>query len=313
MHGPAGGDVFGRNDAISVANYQDVTTTLEAIYGGLSPQLRLAARYVLDRPDDVALHTMRRLAALAGVHPTTMVRLARRMDYPGFNAFRDVFRERLSGARSRYSSRARALQQRRGQDGSLAEEVAAADLDNLRASFEAIGADRMQRCADILHGAERIYLIGLRGCFPVAFYLHYACSMFRDDVVLIDGAGGTLADEMRGVGSRDALIAISFSPYTRETVGVVNYAASHGARIIAITDSVLSPLASSAAEALIVRSDSPSFFQSITAAQSVAQALAALVVAGAGDEAIATLAERERQLDSFNAYWDDVPTRFGAQ
>jgi len=275
--------------------------------------LRLAARYVLDRPDDVALNTMRRLASLAGVHPTTMMRLARRLDYQGFNEFRDVFRERLSGARSRYSSRARALQQRDERDGSLAEEVAAVDLGNLRDSFEAIGSDRLERCADILHTADRLYLIGLRGCFPIAFYLHYACSMFRDEVVLVDGNGGTLADEMRGVGSRDALIAISFSPYTRDTVGVVNYAASHGARIIAITDSALSPLASPAAEALIVRADSPSFFQSVTAAQSVAQALVALLVASAGDEAIATLAERERQLDSFNAYWDDVPTRFAPQ
>ena len=303
---------MGEGEVISGTPYQEVTTTLEAIYGGLSPQLRLAARYVLDRPDDVALNTMRRLASLAGVHPTTMVRLARRLDYPGYNEFREVFRERLSGTRSRYSSRARALQRRGEQDVSLAEEVVTADFTNLRESFEAIGSVRLERCAAVLHEADRLYLIGLRGCFPIAFYLHYACSMFRNDVVLVDGNGGTLADEMRGVDSRDALIAISFSPYTRDTVGVVGYAASHGARIIAITDSALSPLVPPAVEALIVRGDSPSFFQSVTAAQSVAQALVALLVAIAGEEAIATLAERERQLDSFNAYWDEVPSRFNA-
>ncbi len=289
-------------------SYQAVTRELESIYGGLSPQLRLAARYVLDRPDEVALFTMRRLAARAGVHPTTMVRLARRLDYPGFNAFRDVFRDRLRGSRYRYSNRARELQSRQ-EVGGLADEVAAVDARNLTASYQGIGGDRLQRCAKILGEANRIYIIGLRGCYPVAFYLHYACSMFRDDVVLVDGAGGTLADELRDIDRRDALVAISFSPYTRDTVGVVSYAADHGATIIALTDSPLSPLTGPADEVLLVRSDSPSFFQSITAAQSVAQSLIALLVACSGEEALQSLSKRERQLDSFSAYWDDMPTR----
>ena len=249
---------------------------------------------------------MRRLADRAGVHPTTMVRLARRLDYPGYNAFRDVYRERLRGARYRYSSRARELQSRPA-DGTLMSEVTDVDIENIRTSFQAIGESRLRRCARLLLTAGRVYLLGQRGCFPIAFFLYYALSMFRDDVLLVDGAGGTAADTLRGIREGDALIAISFTPYTRDTVGIAGYAASYNAKIIAITDSSLSPLTESATEVLIVGSGSPSFFQSITAAQAVAQALIALAVADAGEDALARLAEREKQLDRFSAYWEDSP------
>ncbi|MCP4328545.1 MAG: MurR/RpiR family transcriptional regulator [Alphaproteobacteria bacterium] len=292
-------------------SYQAVNRELEAIYSTLSPQLRRAARYVLDRPDDVALYTMRRLAARAGVHPTTMVRLARRLDYPGFDALRDIYRDRLSGIHARYSHQARDLQTQ--QSRKILEDIAKTEIENVADSFgEARGAD-LERCARLLDSARRIYLVGLRGCFPIAFYLHYSLSMFRDDVVLIDGVGGTLADGLRDIEGSDVLVAISFSPYTRETVNVVNYAAARRARIIAITDGRLSPLNGPSTETLLVRCDSPSFFQSISAAQSVVQALVALVIAGGGDKALNKLAQRERQLASFDAYWDDVPSRIGAQ
>ena len=53
-----------------------VTDRIEAEFPRLSPQLKRAARYVLDSPDDVALSSMRALATRADVHPSALVRLA---------------------------------------------------------------------------------------------------------------------------------------------------------------------------------------------------------------------------------------------
>jgi len=62
-------------------DYAEFAQNLAERYPSLSPQLRLAARHVLDRPDDVALMSMRGIAADAGVHPTTLTRLARALDF----------------------------------------------------------------------------------------------------------------------------------------------------------------------------------------------------------------------------------------
>lgn len=284
-----------------------VSKRIEGLFSGLSPQLRQAARYVLDRPDDVALQSMRSLAANAGVNPATMVRLAKALDYPGFEAFREPFRERLRRPRDRYTVRVRALQERGGdRHSTLLAEMFAVDQDNLRQTFETIGFDNLAACGEALAGARRIFVVGLRSCYPVAFYFHYACSVFRTDVILLEGRGGTLTDGLRGAGPGDAIVAISIAPYTRETVQVANYAVSRGVRLVAISDSQVSPLAAIAAHALVVSDASPSLFQSLVPALAVAQALVAILMSSGGDKALTAVGETETLLHDFESYWEET-------
>src|SRR5258705_11835550 len=57
----------------------------------LPPQLQTAARYMLDRPDDVALLSMREQARRAGVPPATMTRLAKRLGLKGYDEVRALY------------------------------------------------------------------------------------------------------------------------------------------------------------------------------------------------------------------------------
>ncbi len=271
----------------------------------LSPQLQRAARHVLDRPDDVALLSMRRLATSAGVHPSTMVRLARAFEFPSYNNFREPFQQRLRDRPAGYLARARDLQARGagGEMPGLLHEVLAADLANLRETFETNGEARFIACAEALAKARRVYVVGLRSCFPVAFFFHYAYRMFRSNAVLLDGRGGTFADDLRAFGADDGIFAVSLEPYADETVRAVDYARDHGGTTVVLTDSPVSPLAEAADHTLIVRGESPSFFHSIAAAVAAAEALVVLMVAEGGRAALYTIEESERQLGSFDAYW----------
>lgn len=294
----------------SEPDHAGISTRIEGLFPSLSPQLRRAARYVLDRPDEVAFCSVRQLAAHAGVKPATMMRLAKVLDFPGFDAFREPFRDRLrSPPERRYAPRARELQARRDGQGALLTEMLALEHDNLRETFEEIGFDNLLACGQALEDARCIFVAGLRSCYPVAFYFHYACRLFRPSVELLDGRGGTFTDGLRGIGSQDALLAVSFAPYTRDTVNVVRYAAGRGACVSSITDSPVSPLAAVADHALIVANRSPSFFQSIVPAMAVAQALVAILVARGGGAALEALDESEAQLHDFEAYWEEEPRR----
>lgn len=291
-------------------DHAEVCKRIEGLFKAMSPQLRQAARFVLDRPDDVALQSMRELAGNAGVHPSTMMRLAKTVGYPGFQAFREPFRTRLRGPTARYTARARELQARGlgGDDdpyGTLLAEMLANDLGNLRETFESIGFDQLVASGEILGDARRIYVVGLRSCYPIAFYFHYACRVFSTNVDLLDGRGGTFSDGLRGVGPEDAILAVSIAPYTRETIEVVRYAAQRKARIVVITDSPVAPLAADADKALFIASASPSFFQSLVPAMAVVQSLVAVLLARGGEAALAALADSEGQLHDFRVYWDE--------
>ena len=45
--------------------------------GSLTPEVRKAARYVLENPNEVGVSSMREIASAANVKPNTLVRMAR--------------------------------------------------------------------------------------------------------------------------------------------------------------------------------------------------------------------------------------------
>ena len=277
------------------------------IFSGLSPEHRRAARFMLDRPDDVALTSMRGLARDAGVQPATMVRLAQAAGFSGYDEFREPFRHRLRDRQMDYVSRARTIQSRGEGSGVprlLAEVQAAADA-NIRATFAGNSADAFSSSAGALAASRRVFVVGLRSCFPIAFSFHYAYRMFRDDVRLLDGRGGTFSDGFRNIGSGDAIFAVSIDPYTAETVHAVSHAKERGATVVALTDTLVSPLATNADHVLLFRCDGPPFFGSLAAALAVVEALIVVLVANGGEEALRAIAESERQLETFAAYARD--------
>lgn len=278
------------------------------IFSGLSPELRRAARFVLDRPDDVALTSMRGLARDAGVQPATMVRLARAAGFSGYDEFREPFRHRLRDRQSDYVSRARTIQSRGEGSGvpRLLAEVQAATDANVRATFAASDAAAFINSAAALAGSRRVFVAGLRSCFPIAFSFHYAYRMFRDDVRLLDGRGGTFSDGLRDIGPGDTMFAVSIDPYTAETVHAVAHANERGATVVALTDTLVSPLATNADHVLLVRCDGPPFFGSLAAALAVVEALIVVLVANAGEQALRAIAESENQLEAFAAYARDA-------
>jgi DNA-binding MurR/RpiR family transcriptional regulator len=280
---------------------------IERDFPTLSRQLQLAGRYVVDHPDEVALASMRALSRKAKVSPSTMLRLARATGFEDYESFRETFRQRIRRrGEGPFAARARSLQMRWGEVdvGALVNDISAAESGNLARTFSPDGAAQLARAAEALRDSRRVYVAAMRSCFPVAFFFHYALGMVRDEVHLLNGTGGTLLDNLRPIGPGDGLVVAGFQPYTRETVLACQFARTREAQVIAITDSAVSPLARAANESVIVANQHPSFFQSIIGATAAAQALVALLVARGGESVVEALAERERHLAQFGAYWD---------
>jgi DNA-binding MurR/RpiR family transcriptional regulator len=146
-------------------------------------------------------------------------------------------------------------------------------------------------------------VLGLRGSYAPAFLFHYAFQLFRDRCHLLETSAGIFADQLRGIGEQDSMLVISFPPYTQLTIDAVEYAVESGVKIVAITDSVISPAAHAAAHTIITHNDSASFYHSYTAVLAVCQALIALLVAKSGGDSLKVIAEAEKQLSRISAYW----------
>src|SRR5690606_34958691 len=121
---------------------------------------------------------------------------------------------------------------------------------------------------------------------------------------LLTGLGGTFADELRDVGEGDVLISFSYHPYARDAVKAVRFARERGTRIIAISDSLNSPILHRDSVNLIVNNNSKSLFPTLLPVFALAQVLATLLVSAGSDDTLAAIARSQEQLDNFGVYTD---------
>jgi DNA-binding MurR/RpiR family transcriptional regulator len=276
---------------------------LEA-YGTMPRQIRAAAQWVLDNPRDVALLSMREQAQRAGVTPASMTRLAQRMGLDGYDGLRALYAERLRRGETEFSGRAEALvaRRRKGGDGVLAFDLAETLERHMAALCRPDALDAVTAVAAALAGARRIHVLGYRSSYPVACHFAYVYGLAGGSVRLLDGPGGTGPDALREALKGDALLAVSVKPYTRAAIELVDYAVSMGLDVVAITDSIVSPLMARALAAIVVPTESPSFFHTMTPAFAVAEALAAMLAASSGERALAAVRAMERQFENLSTH-----------
>jgi DNA-binding MurR/RpiR family transcriptional regulator len=281
-------------------SFDDLAVAIRATFSTLSPQFQAGAAFLLDYPDEVAVSSMRKVAERASVQPAALVRLAQQLGFPGWNELRELFVARLRTRPEPLATRARTLVAGRSGE-TLANDLALAQQHNLETTLAQNGS----RCIDaakLLRKAPHVHVAGFRSCYPVAFGLVYGYRLFRPSVSLVSGDAGTLEMQLRGIGKSHATVVTSFAPYSTEAVRVAQAAKEQGSKLVAITDSAVSPIALHADCVLLFAHESPSFFPSLVAASAIAEALVAHLLALEGRAAVKQLEEAEAALHDKGAY-----------
>ncbi|MDL4450993.1 MurR/RpiR family transcriptional regulator [Klebsiella michiganensis] len=250
-------------------------------YDTLSKRLKQVARYILDNSNSVAFDTVASIAQQADVPPSTLIRFANAFGFSGFNEMKQMFKQHLMEETANYTERARLFRQTTTDDATPPETpteilnmFTMVNTQALQQLAMQTSGDDLQRTVALLAEAENIYVIGLRRSFSVASYLTYALRHLDRKAFLIDGLGGMFTEQLSLVGPKDVVVAVSFSPYAREVVELVELGAQRKARQIAITDSQVSPLAAFSDVCFVVREAQVDGFRSQVASLCLAQTLA---------------------------------------
>ncbi|AZW17772.1 MurR/RpiR family transcriptional regulator [Bordetella hinzii] len=291
----------------------DLIQALQARIEHLPPELQRAARWVAAHPAEVGLWSMRRQAQNLGVAPATMLRLARAAGYDSYEAFRKPFQQALAGrARGDFHDRAAALQAAASQDGHavLTQYQTAA----MQSVCTLNPTDSFDATARTLLDARQVGFLGTRSAFGIAYQMRYAFQLVRRNSVLIDGLGGTAAEDADTLQEGDALVVISQAPYPAASVRLARQAAARGVALVALTDDPLSPLAVGARHALCFspadraeiaasHQGPGSFFHTTAGLLGLAEHLIARLAALGGQAVLSRLAEVEARLSEDEVYW----------
>lgn len=266
----------------------------------MPPQLQVAARFVLDHPQDVALMSMREQASQAGVSHSTMMRLARWLGLDGYEDMRSLY--------------ARALRERGAGEGGRANlppqqnpdyPAAGVAADMLAAQIASLGeygsAMQFLAAAKLIAGSRTIFGLGFGASRSVASHFVQTVSPLLGEgskAVLVAGPEALL-DARAG----DVVLVVGAAPYERATIDFAHQSASQGAAVLAITDSSVSPLARMARETIVVTSNSSSFFPSMVPAFAAVEILVALAAPLADVDVAEKFKQSQEQLAAFGVYW----------
>lgn len=252
----------------------------------LPRRLTQVGSYALDNPDEIAFGTAASIAAKAQVQPSTLVRFSQTLGYQGFSDLQDVFRSRLRERVLNYDERLAQLREHgiaASKAGLILEgfsEAAERSVADFRAKVDPATLDR---AVDILAKAETIYLVGLRRSFPITSYMAYAMGKLGIRNLLVDGIAGLGAEQTSFISARDAVLAVSFTPYASETVTLTNLAKARHAKIVSITDSIFSPIAPAADVWLEIVEANFEGFRSMAATMALAMTLTVAVAGRRGE------------------------------
>lgn len=246
----------------------------------LTPRLQQAARYALEHPNDIALNPVAQVAAQSGIPAAAFIRMAQALGFAGYAELQRVFIEPLQRAavpsfreRIRHFGGELAIEDP-SDPAALLRAFTQANEVSLQHLRDEAGALPLARAIKLIGGARDVYVLGLRRSYAVAAYLAYALARVGRPAVQLTGLGGAIAEQARAVRPRDLLIAISFPPYAADTLAVCEQVEAVGGRRLAITDSVLSPVARDAELVLQVNDAELMGFRSLTTAMCLAQTLA---------------------------------------
>lgn len=270
----------------------------------LTDKQRAIARVVLADHLSAAFASVDDLGRRAGVDSATVVRFAQLLGYSGWVDLRRAVREAVPGlltAAEKVSSTSDGDVQ-----GVMARkaDVVDQDLRNIRETAIINGDETLEAAVEAIAGARYVFVVGLglEACIADVMTLQ----LLRNGLhaIRVDRNLATSALHLVDAGAEDVVVGVAVWRYVRDTVRMFDEARRLGAQGVALTDSLVSPLAANAEIVLLAADSAPRLSHSLTGMLSLVNVLADAVALAARGRSVSTLRRLDGMFDDFDAVFD---------
>ena len=258
-------------DEINNENSKDLMRLIQGKFIRLSKGQKLIAEYILKYYDKAAFMTAAKLGTSVGVSESTVVRFAIELGFSGYPKLQKSLQELIKNKLT--TVQRLELRNDYFSDGDALKGVLKADMENIRATLEKINQNTFEDVVKNIFEAKRIYIVGLRSSTALADFLGFYLNIILQNVKIVSYGISDVFEQMISVGDGDLVIGIGFPRYAAKTIDALAFSQDRGAKVVALTDSLLSPLAAKADYTLIAQSNMASFVDSLVAPLSVINAL----------------------------------------
>ena len=267
------------------ADGRDVLARLATAQPTLTPKMARLAAFVGDNYVQVAFMNTRELAAAAGVSPATVVRFPATLGYRNFDALRASIQDRVNFDLTGVARLQRSAAVNRSPAASL-RRIIDADVESLRGLAHTLSEPQIERFTGAVQAADRVTILGFRYVSPLTIFFEYSLAKIRPNVHSYTHADSSLYDRVRLMDADDLLIVIAFARYPADLVALARYAHRLGVKILAVTDSPLSPVLPLADVALFAKVSMLDFVGSLAAPAALINCIVSELGARLGAQAV---------------------------
>ncbi len=280
---------------------RNLLADIESGMPSFSKGQKLISTYILENYDKAAYMTASKLGSIVHVSESTVVRFAIELGFAGYPEFQHALQEIVRTKLTSFQ-RIEVTNNLIG-DGDVLSKVLLADADKIKHTLEDIDRDAFEEAVDRIVAAKNIYILGVRASSSLAGFLAHGLRMIFDNVKFVQTTSGSeMFEQIMSIKSEDVMIAVSFPRYSKRIIHAVNFAHNAGADVIAITDSLASPIAPQANQVLTAKSDMASFVDSLVAPLSIINAIIVAVSRKKQDDLKIRLRQLEEIWDEYDVY-----------
>ena len=275
----------------------DILTYIQENMTSFSKGQKLIANYILQSYDKAAFMTASKLGKTVNVSESTVVRFAAELGYDGYPSMQKTLQEMIRNKLTAIQ-RVEVSKERIGNQDVMTM-VMQSDIEKIRMTLDETDQISFNQAVAAIANAKRIYVLGVRSASVLANFISFYFRFMFDNLVSVDTSSiSEVFEQIVHISADDVFIGLSFPRYSKRTIKAMQYAKDQGAKVVAITDSKVSPLTKIADVSLLAKSDMASFVDSLVAPLSLVNAL---IVAISREKAV----HLESSLNRLESIWEE--------
>lgn len=211
--------------------------------GQVSKKYNTFVRYVSSHPKEIAFMTLTDLSKATGISRSTIVRFAVALGYEGYPAFRKDFQQMIRSDLTTFE-RFRLFsdeQKPEKQTSRPFEKTLQTERENLQKLLHSVQQENLERVIHGLNTAETVFIAGAQSTESIAQYFAYHLSIISDNIRFIQRANGDAISLLKTMNKKSLVFIISIVRYPKALIQIGEWAKTKGAKVVVVTDDILSP------------------------------------------------------------------------
>lgn len=228
------------------------------------------AEHMLHHAEEISFMTVAEMSKALNVSDTSIIRTTRALGFGGFSDFQrsaqQEMRKKMVTMNEGLSPKGRVLSKTAQRDK---EKLPLQGFDFVLRHFNAVmennGREKLDMAVDILITSRVKFICGYRGSACVPYFFGQKLRQFLPGVASLLTGNSEMIDRVADITAADCLFVCSFPRYNHMVMAAVDIAKRAGAKVIALTDKITSPIAKDTDVCFLAGVDFPGFCNTYTA------------------------------------------------